>query len=91
MSYAPYYIQSGSADRKPLPAGYECECWRCGTEGDAVRMPMHPDGGGFICHTCWSRMFDERSAEYRERMAKVRQSLDDGQARLLLGGKEWGE
>jgi hypothetical protein len=37
------------------------ECWRCGAEGAEFARPAHPDGGGTICHTCHSHIYDESS------------------------------
>lgn len=37
----------------------DLECWRCGKEKNQFKLPSHPDGGGSICHECWTRMFGE--------------------------------
>ena len=49
-----------------MSATEEIECWRCGADGEDVVLPVHPDGGGTICHKCWARMFEEPEPDERD-------------------------
>jgi hypothetical protein len=72
------YLSAEEAERlaKALLAGAaavrgpkaELECWRCGAENEHFTTPAHPDGGGIICHTCWTRLFGPEPTEPKARL-----------------------